>query len=235
MTRPPACWLQPDTPRRLYTGYTPAVPPSDLYAQALLALDRGQGSQASTLLLPAAQAARAATHRTDPDPLRAGRGLAAAGRRAAGDRGAGTAAGGARAARPDRPVASLAHARAPGRRARRAVPRHRVPHQGGEPGGARARLAGHRPGPLRARALLSPGRRHRHRPRSHHAGGLGAPRRRRQAAPGDGPLAVRHHAGAGRAGWTKRWRRCVTPSGWRCWSMPATSWRRCAATRRTSR
>ena len=62
---------------------------ADLYERAVEALEQGHGAEAVVPPGPRPQAARPAPRRPDPDPLRAGRGLAAAGRPPAGDRGAG--------------------------------------------------------------------------------------------------------------------------------------------------
>ena len=202
--------------QRLYTRYTP--PRGD--ARPLRAGRRGARTRARRrsgrpCSIRALKQPGLEPRRAGADPLRAGRSVAAAGRRPAGDRGAGPAPEERERLDPATAVGALAAARPAGGRPRRAVPRHRVPDQGAEAGRARPRLPGHRPRPLRARALLPPGRRHRHRPRAHHAR---RPRRStRPAIDATSRWCIRCPASRWRRrdGWTRRWRRCGRPSGWR--------------------
>ena len=117
----------------LYTRYTvAAMATPDLYGQAVRALEQGRGADATTLLVRALEAARARSRGADPDPLRARGGLASSGRHPPGDRSAWSSARSARTPRSRAALGPLAHARPPGRRPRRALPRHRIPHQSAE-------------------------------------------------------------------------------------------------------
>ena len=180
-------------------GILPAVASSDLYAQAQQALDRGQGAEAATLLSRLLK--RPGLPRNDQIQIRCALAEAwllqddvrqATGARWAGRRRHASGSSPTELSHLWRMHGRLASARGEPSRGiaflTKAVSQAERAHDSRAIG-----LAHYELGPL-----LPAGRRHRHRPRAHHPGGVGAARRRRPASPGDGPLALRHHAGAGR-------------------------------------